>query len=298
MKETLLTGSSGFLGKIILSSESLGDVITLSRSFADICCDLSREIPVLPVVSCVVHAAGKAHLVPRSPEEEAIFYKVNVEGTRNLLSALSGSKALPERFVLISTVAVYGANRGTFINEKSPLLAKDPYGLSKIQAEKLVTEWCNLNNVICTILRLPLVIGQNPSGNLKSMINGIKKNYYFNIGGGHAKKSMVLATDVAAILEKASFTGGIYNLTDGFHPSFLDLSSHISKQLNRSKPMNLPIWLAIILAKIGDVIGSKSPISTNKLSKIISDLTFDDAKARSELKWNPKPVLQEFIVNE
>jgi hypothetical protein len=29
------------------------------------------------------------------------------------------------------------------------------------------------------------------------MINGIRRGYYFNIGGGCAKKSMVLAEDVA-----------------------------------------------------------------------------------------------------
>ena len=42
-------------------------------------------------------------------------------------------------------------------NEQSELNAIDPYGKSKVQAEKLVFQWCTENNVTCTILRLPLV---------------------------------------------------------------------------------------------------------------------------------------------
>ena len=38
---------------------------------------------------------------------------------------------------------------GKNINENFPLLANDPYGKSKIEAEKLVSEWCNKQNVIC-----------------------------------------------------------------------------------------------------------------------------------------------------
>lgn len=44
------------------------------------------------------------------------------------------------------------------------------------------------HNVVCTILRLPLLVGTNPPGNLGAMIKGIARGYYFNIGGGKSKK--------------------------------------------------------------------------------------------------------------
>lgn len=44
---------------------------------------------------------------------------------------------------------------------------------------------------------------------------------------------MVLAQDVAAFIDKVSLVGGIYNLTDGYHPGFSELSEFISKRLNK-----------------------------------------------------------------
>ena len=141
-------------------------------------------------------------------------------------------------------------------------------------------------------------MGPIPPGNLGEMIKGIQNGYYFNIGGGKAKKSMVLAEDVAKSILKVAEIGGIYNLTDGYHPSFCELSINISFQLGKSRPRNLPLWLAKGLALIGDLLGAKTPFNSNKLHKITSDLTFDDSKAREAFGWNPTPVLEGFEITD
>ena len=294
----LLSGSNGFLGyQIQTILNPILDFTTLSRSNSSINCDISNFIPVLPQVNIVIHAAGKAHTVPKTSLDKQAFFDVNFKGTQNLLKGIEESQSLPKAFIFISTVAVYGRENGINISEDDPLLAKDPYGLSKIQAEQLVLDWCMKNNVICTILRLPLLAGQNPPGNLEAMIKGIQKGYYFNIAAGKAKKSMVLAEDVARSILKVAEIGGIYNLTDGYHPSFAELSNHISIQLGKGKSMNMPMWLAKIIAKFGDLLGSKAPLNTNKLKKVTTDLTFDDSKARKAFGWNPTPVLEGFKIN-
>ncbi len=292
MSMMLLTGASGFLGGEIIKTLGAAKIKTLSRHNADYIADLRNEVPILnETFETVIHAAGKAHMIPKTPEEKQDFFNVNLQGTQNLLTALEKS-GLPQHFVLISTVAVYGAESGTLINEDSPLRASDPYGQSKIEAENLVTEWVNKHKVTLTILRLPLLAGPNPPGNLKSMINGIKKGYYFNIAGGKAKKSMVLAVDVASIIPITAPIGGTYNLTDGCHPSFHELSALIAQQVGKSIPNNIPAFMARLMALAGDIIGKKSPINSDKLKKIMSDLTFDDAKARKLLGWQPTPVLK------
>jgi hypothetical protein len=86
-------------------------------------------------------------------------------------------------------------------------------------------------------------------------------------------------------------------LTDGYHPSFEEFSKYISNQLGKGKPVNIPLWLAKIVAKFGDLIGEKFPINSNKLSKIISPLTFDDSKARKAFGWNPSPVTAGFKID-
>lgn len=289
-KLNLLTGASGFLGESILKHSNI-DFIKLGRSnLSDIKCNLCNEIPKVYNIDLVVHAAGMAHSVPKSLIEKQAFFDTNVIGTTNLLKGLEKNQ-LPKRFVFISSVAVYGKYSGLGINEEEHLLAKDPYGLSKIKAEQIVINWCNKNNVICTVLRLPLLIGKNPPGNLGAMINGIQKGYYFNIAGGQARKSMVLAEDVAKIILKASEIGGVYNLTDGYHPSFYELSIAISKQCQNSRIFNLPFFIAKCIALVGDAIGIMFPINSKKLQKITSDLTFDDSRARLFLGWNPSNVL-------
>ena len=292
----ILTGSNGFLGKAIFSVLNHLEIIHLARTNASVSCDLSTQIPNIPAVNKVIHCAGKAHSVPKTSPQKQEFFDVNVTGTQNLLKGLEQAPSLPKSFVFISSVAVYGLDKGNNILESQSLNARDPYGLSKIQAEEVVQEWCAKNNVACTILRLPLLVGQNPPGNLGAMIKAIQKGYYMNISGGLARKSMVLAEDVAKIILVASEIGGIYNLTDGYHPNFSELSAYIAQQLNKNKPFNIPTWMANIMAKTGDLFGEKFPFNSYKLAKVTTDLTFDDSKAREILGWHPQPVLQSFKI--
>jgi nucleoside-diphosphate-sugar epimerase len=288
----LLTGANGFLGKIIVKSlEKECQIIKLSRNSGDYQVALDYTVPDFKeCFDLVIHSAGKAHSVPKDEEEKKQFYDVNVTGTINLLKGLE-KVGVPKEFVFISSVSVYGKEFGENISEKQTLAAKDAYGLSKIEAEAIVTEWCLKHNSICTILRLPLLVGENPPGNLGAMIKAIDKGYYFNIGGGKARKSMVLAEDVASFIMRVAPVGGIYNLTDGFHPSFYELSLVISKNKGMSPPLNLSATLAKLIGKFGDVLGNVLPINSLKVKKITSDLTFNDAKARTDLNWNPRSVI-------
>lgn len=293
----LITGSTGFLGGIIRNVlQNNYSIFGLSRSNTEYNIQLQSNIPVfIEDFNIVIHSAGKAHIIPKCDKENFNFFEVNVIGTQNLLKGIEQSKVLPKSFIFISTVAVYGVDQGENINENRPLLANDSYGKSKIQAEKLVLEWCQKNNVICTILRLPLLVGDNPPGNLGAMINGINKGYYFNIAQGGARKSMVLANDVANIVLKASEIGGIYNLTDGSHPSFYELSNAIARRNGKKRLFNIPFFIAKSIALVGDFVGSKFPLNSYKLKKITTDLTFDDTKARQVLGWKPTKVIDYYL---
>ncbi|NTE05003.1 NAD-dependent epimerase/dehydratase family protein [Agrobacterium tumefaciens] len=292
----ILTGANGFLGKAIYRHFSAETIIRLGRTAGELIADLEQELPALPVADLVIHAAGKAHSVPRTEQESAAFENVNVGGTRRLLEALSNAPALPKYFVFISSIAVYGLEHGILIDENHPLEASDPYGKSKIAAELLVEEWCKKNQVVCTILRLPLLAGKNPPGNLQAMIKGINKGYYFDINVANVKKSMVLIEDVAIFIEKIYQQGGTFHLTDGYHPAFSEISNLIAKQLGKRKPKAIPYGLIKAIAYIGDFLGSKFPINSRKLDKMTNTLTFTDQKARTITNWQPKSVLDHFKI--
>jgi nucleoside-diphosphate-sugar epimerase len=128
------------------------------------------------------------------------------------------------------------------------------------------------------------------------MLHAIEKEYYFNIGGGKARKSMVLVEDVARLISIVDNKGGIFNLTDGFHPSFKELSSHIALCKNKRRPFNIPLGLAVFFGFLGNFLGNRFPINSLKVKKMTSDLIFDDSKARLILKWNPQPILENLKV--
>ena len=106
---------------------------------------------------------------------------------------------------------------------------------------------------------------------------------------------MVLSEDVAAFIPKIANIGGTYNLTDGYHPSFFELSCVIAKQLGKSVPMNMPLFVANGIGFLGNFLGNNAPINSLKLKKITADLTFDDSKARSA-GWKPRRVLDWFSI--
>ncbi|MDN3204732.1 NAD-dependent epimerase/dehydratase family protein [Algoriphagus sediminis] len=287
----LLTGGSGFLGGILKDSlRQNHDVVTLGRSITNgIIADLSMEEPILPPVDVIIHVAGKAHIVPKTENEKAEFFRVNVTGTKNLLK---GIKVLPKSFVFISTVAVYGLDEGRLIKETEELKGDTPYARSKIEAEKLVQDWGIKNQVNVLILRLPLVVGPNAPGNLGAMVKAIKNGFYFRLGDGNARKSMVLAEDVAGLVGDCENMEGVYNLTDGQNPSMAEFDTYLASCFNR-KVKGFPQGFLNFAAKIGDTFKS-FPLNSYRVEKLQTSLTFSCAKAEKDFGWKPRSVIGNF----
>ncbi len=297
----LLTGATGFLGKELNKTLSQqAGIDTLGRSADnDIVCDLSLEGPHLNrTYDLVIHNAGKAHTVPKTSAEAEAFFKVNYHGTLNLLKSIEQLPSQPKALILISSVAVYGLDKGNMLDETCQLNASDPYGQSKSMAEEAVLKWGKQKGVSIGILRLPLVAGPLPPGNLNRMIKAQQAGYYFHIGKGDTRRSMVSASDVARIIPRLAEVGGVYNLTDQYHPSFAELADLFSKRLGLKAPYHMPLWFARMLAKAGDfyalLLKREAPFSSRSLDKMTSSLTFSDEKAKRLLNWQPQRVLHFF----
>ena len=298
MEKLLFTGASGFLGYNIRPLlEKSYDVHTIGLTDDDdIKINMAKEVPPINThYDVVLHAAGKAHTVPKTEAENQVFYDVNYQGTVNLCKALEKS-GIPKALIFISTVAVYGCEFGENIDESHPLKGKSPYADSKILAEGYLTKWCHEHQVTLGILRPSLLAGKNAPGNLGAMVDGIKKGLYLNIAGGKVKKSILMAEDIARILPLIEEKGGIYNVCDSYQPSFGEISASVAKQLGKHKPISIPYWMAWCMAKVGDLLGSKAPINTYKLDKMTKSLTFSNEKAKRELGWKPMDVLENYQI--
>lgn len=298
MKKLLFTGASGFLGYNIRPIlEKSYDVHTIGLTDDDdIKINMAKEVPPINThYDVVLHAAGKAHTVPKTEAEKQVFYDVNYQGTINLCKALENA-GIPKALIFISTVAVYGCEFGDLIDESHPLNGNTPYADSKIKAEQYLTNWCLDHQVKLSILRPSLLAGKNAPGNLGAMINGIKKGFYMNIAGGKVVKSILMAEDIARLIPILEEKGGIYNVCDTRQPSFGEISMSVAQQLGKGKPLSIPYWMAWCMAKVGDLLGSKAPINSYKLEKMTKSLTFSNEKARHELNWEPLDVLTNYKI--
>ena len=298
MENLLFTGGTGFLGKNVMPIlKEKYEVVTCGITSEDmIQANLAKEVPVLDKhYDVVLHACGKAHVVPKTEAEKQAFFDVNYQGTVNLCSALE-KVGVPKALVFISTVAVYGCEFGDLITEDHPLNGDTPYAKSKIMAEEYLSEWCKKHDVSLGILRPSLLAGNNAPGNLGAMVNGVRKGFYMNIAGGKVTKSVLMAEDIARILPLIAEKGGVYNVSDTRQPSFGELSISVARQLGKRKPISIPYWMAWCMAKVGDLLGSKAPINSYKLSKMTESLTFSNEKARRELGWEPLDVLENYKV--
>lgn len=298
MEKLLFTGGTGFLGKNVMPYLTKQYKVTTCGITPDdmLKANLAKDVPDLPEpYEVVLHACGKAHVVPKTEAEKQSFYDVNYQGTVNLCAALE-KVGVPKALIFISTVAVYGCEYGELITEEHPLEGTSPYADSKIKAEQYLTEWCAKHDVKLGILRPSLLAGKNAPGNLGAMVNGIKKGYYMNIAGGKVIKSILMAEDIAHLVPLVAEKGGVYNVCDTRQPSFGEISESVAKQLGKGKPLNIPYWLAWCMAKVGDLLGSKAPINSYKLEKMTKSLTFSNVKACLELGWEPMDVLENYKI--
>ncbi len=294
MENMLLTGAYGFLGRNI--RPFLSSVYSLSKlgwnELNDYKVDLSKEIPCLrESFDLVVHTAGKAHFTPATSQENMDFYRMNVEGTKNLCKALERT-GLPRSFIFISSVSVYGCDHGENITEEYPLKGKSSYAWSKIQAELFLREWCEDHQVVLGVLRPALIVGKNPPGNLELMIRMLKNRIYYKMNRP-PRKSMVLAEDIARIIPVLSVKGGVYNLCDTYAPTFTELEDRIAEILGKKPYLTVSDLFMNILARMGDYSGKLFSFDSEKLKKLQNTLTFSNEKVRKELDWVPSDVLKD-----
>lgn len=298
MEKLLFTGGTGFLGfntKPVLDQHY--EVTTIGITERDeLKANFAKEVPVLPCkYDIVLHAAGKAHVYPKTPEEVQSFYDINYQGTVNLCKALE-TVGTPKAFIFISTSGVYGIDNGDYTTEDMPLIGEEPYQKSKIMAEGFLTKWCQEHGVVLGILRPSLMAGKNAPGNLGAMVNGIKTGKYLSINHGKARKSLLMAEDIAHLVPLVATKGGVYNVCDDTHPSFGQLEELIAKQLGKRKPISIPYWFAKCIAVFGDIVGSWFPLNSKRLEKITQSDTLSNEKAKRELGWKPMSVLENYMI--
>lgn len=272
----LITGGTGFIGTALIKRLlEAGEEIRLLKLYSE-----KTDLPVAEVldgdildpdslkeavkgVDKIVHLAG---VVSYTMPKEQLF-KINVEGTKNMLAACSKVK----RFVFASSVSVYGPRKG-LITEDTPTMPMNDYGSSKLEAEEAVLE-SGLNYVI--VRMAPIYGAGSPQWmkNLKLLDSGFPVP---NV------KTMthVLSIDNAAQALQLALTGseGVYNIADDKPVPFVDFTEEILRLLGK-EPKRMPLWLL----KIGASFKGLGPY----LDVLVHERNYDLKEARKGLGYKP-----------
>lgn len=111
----------------------------------------------------VMHFAGKS-LVGESVEKPELYMQVNVEGSALLLDVMKQFGV--ERIVYSSSAATYGQPREVPVVESSATNPTNPYGLSKLRVDQLLTHRAGVDGIAAISLRYFNVAGalETPHG--------------------------------------------------------------------------------------------------------------------------------------
>lgn len=165
---------------------------------------LERELQGADVI---VHAAAG---LPLWKSKDII--EINVEGTRNVLA--TAQQLGVSRVIHISSTAVYGVPDHHPLYEHDQLIGVGPYGISKIEAEKICEGYRKQGMVVC-VLRPKTFVGTGRLGVFQILFDWVYSGKRIPlIGNGHNRYQLLEVSDlVNAIWLAATAPAAIANDT-------------------------------------------------------------------------------------
>ncbi|MCB9233061.1 MAG: NAD-dependent epimerase/dehydratase family protein [Bacteroidia bacterium] len=307
----LLTGGSGFLGKHILKELLLqGEQVRVMcrhpeavdwspfealgsgkyEVFQGDILDPYAIQEALEGVKQVIHCAALVSFVKK---ERPLMYRINVEGTANLVDACLLSQV--EKFVHISSIAAVGNSQDDSPADEKTRWKKDRqtthYSITKYQAEKEVYRGIaeGLNAVICNP---GVIIG--PGADNKTtfkLFARIKKGLKYYPEGTNSYVSVSdCAKAVFLLLKKDLKSGERYILVSEIIP-YKDYVGLIAKVVGGKAPATrIPKLLLRIAGPLAEIFSSKSqgpPIISAETSRLVgAKFIFSGQKITRELGFS------------
>lgn len=315
----LVTGASGFIGSFIVEEALKRGFETWaavrkssSRKFLQderihfIELNLSSEEQLKEQLKgqafdYVVHAAGVTKCLHKED-----FFRINTEGTKNLVRALTDLQMPLKRFVYISSLSIMGAIREEQpyreIRERDTAKPNTAYGKSKLEAEQWLDTVSEKFHYV--ILRPTGVYGPRER-DYYMMFKSIQSHTDFAVGFRQQDITFVFVTDVVQAvflaLEKGE-TGRRYFLSDGEVYQSSTFSDLIRSELGNPWWIRItaPLWLLRVITFCGEYIGhltGKVTALNNDKYHIMKQRNWrcDIGPARQELGYEPQVKLAEGV---
>ncbi len=302
--KVLVTGANGFVGKLLCAEllhrgQSVRAALRETRAVEDnveiaVVGDIDSETNwerALAGVDVVIHLAARVHVMNDTARDPlAEFRKANLLGTMRL--AQQAVQAGVKRLVYVSSIKVNGEETSglrvyTELDRPDP---KDPYGISKWEAEQALQRISKETGLEVVVVRPPLVYGPGVKGNFVSLLTAVRKGIPLPFAGARNARSLVyvgnLASALIACANHPAAAGRTYLVSDGEDVSTAELVRKIAVALGcHSRLIYIPPSL---LRGAAALLGR-----TAQLNRLFGSLRVDSGKLRTELDWIPPYTMEQ-----
>jgi len=299
----IVTGANGFVGRATCTAfcDAGHDVTALVRRpggcepcvheqlIAD---DNFASLIVLPPADVLVHLAARVHVMKDDAGDPLGAYRaLNVEGSLNV--ARAALRAGVKRLVFVSSIKALGEGEpGRPWREDDPPAPVDPYGITKLEAERALAGFGREQGMEVVVLRPPLVYGPGVRANFEQLMRAVQRGVPLPLGAIDARRSMVyvgnLADAIRFVATRAEPTDGVFHVTDGDDLSVAQMIRALAQAFD--KPARLLPVPASWLRAAGVLTGRSAQVD-----RLTSPLRMDSTRLRTGLGWRPPTTVAEGI---
>lgn len=310
--KALVTGAPGFVGsqmcRELLSANY--QVRALHRQSSNL--DSLKRLPLELVrgditdppsldaamkdVDFVFHIAA---LYRQAKFPDSVYWKVNFDGTRNVLEAAKRQGV--RRVIHCSTTGVHSHIKNPPAREDEPYAPTDVYQESKTEAEKLCLDWFRRGEIDGCVIRPAMIWGPADTRFLK-MFRGIASRRMPIIGSGQSLCHWILVSDLARAFrlaaENPATTGQVY-LIGGERVVTLEYTMATIARVYGVKllPFKIPAWPVQVAGSIVETLckplGIEPPLHRRRADFFIKNRAFDCSKAREQLGFVPSHTFED-----
>jgi nucleoside-diphosphate-sugar epimerase len=296
----LVTGGSGFVGRALIAR-------LLEQGHYALVCAGRRPLDTLPAgceehlvgelgpatdwsaalagVDVVIHSAARVHVMNEEAADPlAEFRRVNVQGT--LALARQAVAAGVRRFVFLSSIKVNGEGTepGRPYTATDTPQPGDDYGVSKLEAERALTELAAETALEVVIIRPGLVYGPGVKANFRAMMSWLSRGVPLPLGRVPNRRSLVAIDNLVDLVLRCvahpAAAGQVFLVSDGEDLSTTELLQRMAAALDR-KALLLPVPASLLA--LGARLVGKPAIA----QRLCGSLQVDIRPTCERLNWHP-----------
>lgn len=308
-KTVLVTGATGFLGGALalrLASDG-ARVRALARRPEK--ASFLRTDPTIEIVSGDINDTDRTcevaqgceylfHVAAALGGSMKNQYRVNVDGTRNVMEAAVAASV--RRVICVSSIAAYGYEYQGDITEDLPLRAvRVPYNVTKMQSETAVREIGDRHNLEYSIIRPGMIYGPRSNTWTRTLFRIARHMPTLFLGNGSGSAHPIFVDDVVDLMivlaTHPQAAGEAFNCSADPAPTWREFIGAYSRLAGHTRWRSLPVLPLKLLAPLAEILFTMrgEPQQTLKaIEYLLTHRTYRMTKARERLGWQPQVELE------